>query len=245
MTDSSTPLFSLPPFKDSALWQQAMTHSSFVNEHPEAGEHNERLEFLGDAILTFLSGDYLYARYPDRPEGELTPIRAALVDQPQLCHFAKALNLGHHLRLGKGAEKEGSRTSSRLLCSAFEAMIGAYYLDTGRDVPAVCGYIQPMFESVVPSAIQEGIKDDKTRLQEWVQQQKAGQSLTYKDIGSSGPDHDKDFVVEVRIGKEAYGKGTGKSKQKAQKAAAKETLKIIETTEFESQNTEATESENQ
>ena len=83
--------FSLPPFKDKSLWQQAMTHRSFINEHPEAGEHNERLEFLGDAILTFLSGDYLYGHYPHRPEGELTPIRAALVDQPQLCHFAQVL----------------------------------------------------------------------------------------------------------------------------------------------------------
>jgi len=223
--------FSLPPFKDKSLWQQAMTHRSFINEHPEAGEHNERLEFLGDAILTFLSGDYLYGHYPHRPEGELTPIRAALVDQPQLCHFAQVLTLGQHLRLGKGAKKEGARTSPRLLCSAFEAMIGAYYLDTEHDMHAVRDYVEPLFESVVGDALQQGIKDDKTRLQEWVQQ-KIGKLLAYADIGSSGPDHEKVFVVEVRIGDKAYGRGVGRSRQKAQKAAAKSTLAMLETTEL-------------
>ena len=222
--------FLRPPFKNESLWQQAMTHRSFVNECPGAGEHNERLEFLGDAILTYLSGDYLYERYPERPEGELTPIRSALVDQSQLCHFAEMVGLDQSLRLGKGAEKEGSRKSPRLLCSAFEAMIGAYYLDVERDVLPVRSYMLPLFDSVVESALTKGIKDNKTRLQEWVQQ-KIGESLEYADVGDSGPDHDKDFVVEVRIGDKPYARGKGKSKRKAQKAAAKATLAFLETTE--------------
>ena len=187
---------------------------------------------MGDAILTYLSGDYLYERYPERPEGELTSIRAALVDQPQLCHFAKMLGLGQHLRLGKGADKEGNRSSPRLLCSAFEAMVGAYYLDVERDIQAVRRYIRPLFDSVIDVAVQQGIKDDKTRLQEWVHQHiEPPLALTYVEVGSSGPDHNKDFVVEVRIGNKPYGRGQGKSKRKAQKAAAKATMALLEKTE--------------
>ncbi len=170
--------FSRPPFKNKLLWQQAMTHSSFTNEQANnelsderAVAHNERLEFLGDAILTFLSGDYLYARYPDRPEGALTVMRSAMVDQPQLCRFAQALELGRYLRMGKGAEKEGGRASSRLLCSAFEAMIGAYFLDTARDVQAVNAYVVPFFDSVAAAVMEQTNKDAKTRLQEWAQRQ--------------------------------------------------------------------------
>ena len=222
---NSQTVFLLPNFQNESLWQQAMTHRSIVNEHPQAGEHNERLEFLGDAILTFLSGDYLYARYPEKSEGELTPIRAFLVDQPQLCHFARELSLERFLRLGKGAEKEGSRSSARLLCSAFEAMIGAYYLDSGRNTDAVRQYVLPMFESVMGTAEQTGIKDDKTRLQEWAQQQ--GETVIYVTSGSSGPDHDKQFIVEVRIGDRTHAQGSGTSKQKAQKAAAKATLRLL------------------
>ncbi|MEL6940051.1 MAG: ribonuclease III [Cyanobacteria bacterium J06598_1] len=214
--------FSLPTFNNKLLWQQAMTHSSFANEQTEIVEHNERLEFLGDAILTFLSGDYLYARYPDKPEGELTPMRAALVDQPQLCKFAQSLALGQLLRMGKGAEKEGGRRSSRLLCSAFEALVGAYFLDTGRDMGAVRKYIIPFFDAVVASMVQQGAKDDKTRLQEWAHQQ--GATPEYVELDSYGPDHAREFVVEVRVAGTTYGQGQGKSKQKAQKAAAKSAL---------------------
>ena len=214
--------FSLPPFKNRALWQQAMTHSSFANENPGSGEHNERLEFLGDAILTFLSGAYLYERYPNRPEGELTPIRAALVDQPQLCHFARQLRLGQSLRLGKGADRDGSRQSARLLCSAFEAAIGAYYLDCGSDANAVRDYVQPMFETVIEQAVQRG-SNNKSRLQEWAQQH-LGKMPQYEVVESSGPDHAKEFVVAVRIGDKVYGQGSGHSKKEAEKAAATEAL---------------------
>ena len=216
--------FSLPTFKDSALWQQAMTHKSFANEQPTAVAHNERLEFLGDAILTFLSGEYLYARFPERSEGELTPMRAALVDQLQLYHFAQRLALGDRLRLGKGAAKEGA--SARLLCSAFEALVGAYFLDVGQNVQPVKDYVVPMFEFAIASAVEAGVKDDKTRLQEWAQSTK-GSVPKYVEISRLGPDHAKVFVVEVQIDGKAYGRGRGPSKQKAQKMAAKSALELL------------------
>jgi len=215
--------FSLPLFKNKALWQQAMTHSSFVNEQPTAGEHNERLEFLGDAILNFVSGAYLYQRYPDRSEGELTPLRAALVDEPQLCHFAQSIGLGGHLKLGKGADQEGSRQSARLLCSAFEAMIGAYFLDSGKDVKAVQDYVLPMFDSVVEQAVAQGI-NSKSRLQEWAQQQPAAQTPEYVLVDSHGPDHAKVFRVNVSLGTKLLGRGQGRSKKEAEKAAAASAL---------------------
>ena len=211
--------FSLPTFRDHSLWQQAMTHRSFVNEHPAACcEHNERLEFLGDAILTFVSGAYLYTRYPERSEGELTPIRAALVDQSQLCHFARSLGLGKHLRLGKGADQEGGRKSARLLCSAFEALVGAYFLDTEGNVQAVSDYVLPMFDAVVARAIQQST-DPKSRLQEWAHES-LGTTPEYTVVSSIGPDHAKTFTVEVRVAGKAYGKGQGRSKKEAEKAAA-------------------------
>ncbi len=215
--------FSLPSFQNERLWQQAITHCSLVNEQPEAGEHNERLEFLGDAILTFLSGDYLYARYPDRSEGELTPIRAALVDQPQLSHFATKLALDEHLKLGKGADQEGARRSARLLCSAFEALIGAYFLDTNRDIEAVRRYVVPMFDTVVEQAVAQGI-NAKSRLQEWAQQTLDGEIPRYEVVSSRGPDHLKTFVVEVSIGGKCYGQGQGSRKAEAEQSAAKAAL---------------------
>lgn len=217
-------VFFLPSFKNDSLWQQAMTHSSFANEQPGQGEHNERLEFLGDAILTFVSGAYLYTRYPERQEGELTAMRAALVDRAQLCHFARSLNLDRHLKLGKGASS--SRQSARLLCSAFEALIGAYFLDVGDSIQPVSDYVTPMFDTVVETAAQKGLKDDKTRLQEKAQQS-FGEIPKYVIVSSRGPDHAKEFVVEVRIRDKPYGRGIGSSKQAAQKSAAKATLAML------------------
>ena len=218
--------FSLPPFKNQKLWQQAMTHRSFVNEQPSVSEHNERLEFLGDAILTFVSGAYLYARYPGRPEGELTLIRAALVDKPQLCHFAQVLNLGEYLRLGRGADQEGARQSPRLLCSAFEAMIGAYFLDVEQDVSAVSAYVLPMFDTVVNQAVEVGT-DAKSQWQEWVQKHLATVPV-YQVVESAGPDHKKQFVAEVRAGEVPYGRGEGHSKKVAEKAAAQAALRRVQ-----------------
>lgn len=214
-----------PPFKNPALWQQAMTHKSFSNEQPVAIKDNERLEFLGDAILTFLSGDYLYARFPDQSEGELTTMRAALVDQLQLYRFAQQLALGDHLRLGKGAQKEGARRNAKLLCSAFEALVGAYFLDVGRDVQPVKAYMVQLFDLARDRAIEAITKDEKTRLQEWIHIE--GGTLEYIEIGSSGPDHAKQYVVEVKIDGQPYGRGQGKKKKEAQKMAARLTLEML------------------
>lgn len=203
-----------------------MTHSSFTNEQSAAtataGNHNERLEFLGDAILTFVSGAYLYARYPDKTEGELTPIRAALVDQSQLCYFAQALNLDKHLRLGKGADQEGARKSSRLLCSAFEALVGAYFLDT--NIQTVEAYVLPMFDTVIEQAWQD--INVKSRFQEWAQQN-LGTAPDYREVSRHGPDHARTFIVEVWIGDKQYGQGQGRSKKEAEKAAARAALEAL------------------
>ncbi|MGC1308612.1 MAG: ribonuclease III [Phormidesmis sp.] len=217
--------FSLPSFNSASLWQQAMTHSSYANEHPNAGEHNERLEFLGDAILTFLAGEYLYSKYPQKPEGELTAIRAELVKRSQLCQFAKALELGKVLRFGKGAAQSGRR-SSRLLCSAFEAMIGAYFLDTGRDMQAVSAYVLPMFDKVIEDVVKSG-DNAKSRLQAWAQAN-FGVLPDYRVVGSSGPDHAKQHEIEVYIEGKSYGKGHGCRKQDAEKAAAASALIAID-----------------
>ena len=139
----------LPKFQNPALFTQAMTHKSYAREHPEAGGDNERLEFLGDAILTFLCGEFLFARYPDQPEGALTPLRASLVDATQLGKFAVELSLRQHLRLGRGVEGSGGRDNARLLSSAFEALVGAYFLDQRSHVDPVRQFVFPLFDSVV------------------------------------------------------------------------------------------------
>lgn len=215
-------VFSIPSFRNQTLWQQAMTHRSFANEQPTISKHNERLEFLGDAILTFVSGAYLYARYPNSSEGDLTPLRAALVNQLQLCHFAQKLGLDSHLRLGKGVNKEGGKISPRLLCSAFEALIGAYFLDARHNVQAVSDYVVPMFDAVIEQAVKQGI-NPKSRLQEWAHKvigTTPGHMVECVIVNTSGPDHAKTFTVEVRIAGKVYGRGKGRSKGEAEQAAA-------------------------
>ena len=214
--------FDLPTFTDKSLWQLAITHKSYAKEHE--CEDNERLEFLGDAILTFLSGDYLYQRYPERPEGELTTIRAALVDENQLSHFASELNLQKYLRLSRGAENSDSRNSKRVLCSTFEALIGAYFLDSGRDIETLRAYVVPMFDSVADAVSETAIQINyKSRFQVWSLDQ-LGEVPTYQIIAASGPDHAKQFTAEVRVKGQLYGQGTGRRKQDAEKKAAQAAL---------------------
>lgn len=210
------------PFTNWLLLGRALTHRSFLNEHPEAVEDNERLEFLGDAVLDFLVGAWLYNHYPEMPEGDLTRMRSALVHTEQLANFARSVNLGQAMRLGHGEIQAGARDRSALLCDTFEALIGALYLQGG--IPAVQKFFYPFLEDVADEILRtHRDSDPKSQLQEWAQ----GQGYTapeYITRGSEGPDHAKMFEVAVRIGGKIYGVGHGHSKQSAEKAAAKDAL---------------------
>jgi ribonuclease-3 len=206
----------LPAFRDPSLLQRALTHRSYVNEHPEELEDNERLEFLGDAVLDFVTGSFLYHHFPEKDEGHLTRLRAALVRTEQLAVFSQAVGVGPLIRLGRG--EEAGRARPALLCAAFEAVMGAYFLDAG--VEAVRAYVEPLF---LPAAEQilraETDTDPKSLLQEWSQARR-GETPRYNTLAATGPDHDKTFTVEVRIGEEVFGVCTGSNKQAAAQAAA-------------------------
>lgn len=201
-----------------------MTHSSYANEHPQDGGDNERLEFLGDAALTYIAGEFLYHRYPDKPEGELTPLRAALVDETQLAKFATALHIGQHLRLGKGTEMNGGRTNPNLLSSAFEALVGAYLIDTHSDIEAVRTFVEPLFQQVVDQLVVTApIGNVKSRFQEW-SLANFGENPHYEIINAVGPDHARTFTASVSIQNKCFGIGIGKRKQDAEKQAAADAL---------------------
>lgn len=217
----------LPKFRNLTLLQLALTHRSYVNEHPEALEHNERLEFLGDAILNFLSGEFLYKRYPKKPEGELTPLRSALVDEAQLAKFAIALNLGEQLQLGKGAELEGGRHNPNLLSSAFEAIVGAYFLDRESDIAAVREWVCPLWiDVVVDCVITPSSINYKSRFQEWALAN-GRQIPKYTIVAQTGPDHAREFTAIVELEGKLYGTGKGRKKQDAEKEAAKNALEKL------------------
>jgi len=213
----------LPKFKDSSLFHRAVTHRSFVNEHPEELEDNERLEFLGDAVLDFITGAFLYHRYPEMSEGQLTRLRAALVRTEQLAAFAITLNIGPLICLGRGEEEAGGRERLTLLCATLEAIIGAYFLDSG--IEAVRQFVEPLFLEAAEQVLRaEADVDPKSLLQEWAQA-KLGVTPHYRTISASGPDHNKEFTVEVRLGEVVYGTGIGRNKQSAAQAAAEAALK--------------------
>ena len=217
----------LPIFQDDALLQRSLTHSSYINEHPEFGEDNERLEFLGDAVLNFLSGEFLYKRYPQKPEGELTPLRSALVDESQLAKFAIALNLGPVMHLGRGAEINGGRENPNLLSSTFEALVGAYFLDTGSNIEQVRDFIEPLFQAVVDQLVISAAQINfKSRFQAWALAE-VGENPKYIVIAQSGPDHAREFTAEVRVADHKYGEGKGHRKQDAEKSAAKQALEAL------------------
>jgi len=210
------------PFKDHFLLSRALTHRSYLNENKDAIEDNERLEFLGDAVLDFIVAEWLYNHFPEKPEGDLTRLRAALVYTDQLAAFARTIDLGKAIRLGHGEIQAGGRKRSTLLCDAFEALIGALYLQSG--VKAVNEFMVPLLERVVEEIFQRHIDDDtKSRLQEWAQGQ-GFSSPNYVLIDERGPDHAKSFEMEVRIDKKPYGRGIGPNKQAAEKRAAREAL---------------------
>lgn len=210
------------PFKDTFLLSRALTHRSYLNENKDAIEDNERLEFLGDAVLDFIVAEWLYHQYPEKPEGDLTRLRAALVYTDQLASFAKQINLGQALRLGRGEVQAGGRERPTLLCDAFEALVGALYLQGGID--AVKHFMVPLLQDVVDEIFKNHMDEDtKSRLQEW-SQGNGFLSPKYVLVSEEGPDHEKKFEMEVRIGNKAYGRGIGSSKQSAEKAAAREAL---------------------
>jgi len=212
-------------FTNLLLLSRALTHRSYLNEHPEAIEDNERLEFLRDAELDFLVGAWLYNRFPEMREGELTRLRSALVRTEQLADFAAAKDFGRALRLGRGESQAGGRARQALLCASFEAVVGAIYLDTG--IEAVQRFIEPLLEPVAARIVADNRDmDSKSRLQELVQAQGLPAPL-YRTAAVSGPEHNKQFEIEVLVNDRVCGVGRGSSKQTAAQQAAEVALRSL------------------
>lgn len=207
-------------FRDKKLLENALCHSSYANECRDGRSSNERLEFLGDSILGFVVAGFLYQRYPDKPEGDLTRIRADLVCERNLAKCAGTIRLGEFLLLGHGEEHGGGRTRDSIVSDAMESVLAAAYLDGGFD--AAKGIIDRLILADLPKG-RPGNFDYKTMLQELVQREK-NQVLHYELIGQSGPDHDKVFTVEVQRNGQVVGSGQGHSKKKAEQAAAQQAV---------------------
>ncbi len=207
-------------FSNLSLLIRALTHRSYVNEHSQSIEDNERLEFLGDAVLDFIVGAWVFNRFPEMPEGNLTKIRSALVRNDHLAKFARKLDLGAALRLGHGESTTGGKNRDNLLGSVFEAIIGALYLDAGLD--AVKEFVIPMLDDLRESILNQ-MPDHKSELQEWTQGNKLG-SPHYRVVGTTGPDHAVVFDMVVEIAGEVKGHGAGTSKSLAEHAAAHDAL---------------------
>jgi len=213
-------------FNDIELLQRALTHRSYLNENRSVDKSNERLEFLGDAVLELIISDFLYRKYPNRPEGDLTSFRSAIVRTESLAEASRELDYGKYLKMAKGEEESGGRDKDYILANTFEAVLGAIYIDQGYDT------CQKLVSKVLISKIDNIVKhrldiDSKTKIQE-VAQSKFGKTPTYEVLKEHGPDHNKKFVVGVKIGSKIIGKGRGSSKQKAEEAAATKGLKYIE-----------------
>ena len=206
-------------FKNPELLERALTHTSYANEAKTPTKQNERLEFLGDSILSFVVADHLYAAHKSYPEGELTRIRAGLVCEEALFVYAQEIDLGAHLRLGKGEERTGGRTRPSLCADAFEAVIAAIYLDGGFE--AAKNFIMPFVKKEVLAN-----EDYKTILQEVVQKN-PGERLRYEVVEENGPAHNREFVVEVHLNSNVIGRGTGPSKKAGEQKAALEALRLM------------------
>ena len=212
-------------FKNKDLLIQAFCHRSFLNENPDLHlEHNERLEFLGDAVLELVVTEYLYQKYPKKSEGELTNWRAAMVNAKQLSEITKDLDLNDFLLLSRGETKELGKARQYILANTFEALVGAVYLDQGYK--AVEEFIGKNLIKKLPEIIKKGLfKDAKSRFQEETQE-RVGITPSYKVLEEWGPDHAKHFIIGVFLGEELVAKGEGSSKQEAEEEAAKNALKI-------------------
>ena len=211
-------------FKNVMLLQNALTHSSYANEHwHDSLKSNERLEFLGDSILGTVVAQFLFRTYPDRPEGDLTRMRADMVCEKALAKIAEEVDLGKHLLLGNGEEQNGGRNRPSILADAVESVLAACFLDGG--LTAAEAFINRFVLSKVPGDKPANL-DYKTALQELVQQKK-NQQLAYRLVGESGPDHDKKFTVEVTLNGKVVGQGVGTSKKRAEQSAAKEAMEKL------------------
>ena len=214
-------------FRNIALLEEALSHSSYANEHRAAHlNSNERLEFLGDSVLGFVTAEFLFTQHPDMPEGDLTRIRAALVCEQSLYEVAKKLELGRYLKLGRGEEAGGGRERTSIQADATEAVFAAVYLDGGIGAASALIH-RVLLDAEREEVVEERRRDYKTVLQELVQRQ-AGQELAYHMVGEQGPDHAKVFTAEVQLNGLPVGTGSGRSKKEAEQAAAKAALAVLD-----------------
>lgn len=218
-------------FNNKSLLTTALTHTSYAHEqkirHIECS-NNERLEFLGDSVLELISAELLFTRYENRPEGDLTKLRAEIVCERALAGFANEIKLGDYLLLGVGESRGGGRESKSILSDAFEALIAALYLDAGNSGLSIAvSFVRPFLSKELDRLEKEGRGHDyKTQLQQFIQQDSSAQ-LTYVTVGEEGPDHAKIFRVEARMGSNIIGKGEGRTKREAEQNSAKEALKLF------------------
>lgn len=210
-------------FKNRSLLFEALSHSSFANESKRRLNSNERLEFLGDSVLSVVVSDHIFEHYKHLPEGQLTKIRAALVCEESLYNFSKTIRLGEFLMIGKGEENTGGRKRPSILADAFEAVIAAVYLDGGMQ--AATEYVLRFIPEDL-SAVRASIKDYKTVLQEIIQKNPE-EKIEYYLKSESGPDHDKSFTVQVKLNSNVIGEGSGRSKKQAEQMAAKGALELM------------------
>ena len=213
-------------FKDKELLKVALTHSSYANEHKKQHlKYNERLDFLGDAVLSISVSDYIFNNCPQLPEGDLTKLRASLVCEKSLFVFAKKINLGKYIYLSNGERKGGGAERPSILSDAFEAVIAAIYLDGGMEKASefVLSFVVPEIKNHTAG---KNFKDYKTKLQEIIQRN-PGETLQYEVVDVSGPDHNRHFVVEVHLNSNVIGKGGGRSKKDAEQQAAREALELM------------------
>ena len=218
------------PFQDASLLEHALTHRSYLYENPkQVSDDNERLEFLGDAVLGFLCSEFLYRKYLEMDEGQLTRLRSELVDEKQLGKFANDLDIGKWMRLGKGMIADGGRNNSLLLSNTFEAIIGAYFLDSG--IEAVRDFVEKLFSSVAEDSVSYQsdvdpsiLVDPKNLLQQWVFANIGPIPPKYVTVQAGGESHAPQFLSKVFVGEEKYGEGKGRSKKDAEKSAAEDAL---------------------
>lgn len=209
-------------FTNLSLLTEALTHRSYINEHKDAGAHNERLEFLGDAVLELVATNFLYLKFPKKPEGELTALRAALVNTVSLAETAHTLRLNDVLLLSRGEARDTGRARDVILANAFEAIVGAIYLDQGYAAAEdfITKHLFPKTDLIIKN---NALKDAKSLFQEAAQEER-DTTPSYKLISESGPDHDRHFTIGVFIGAEEIAQGEGKSKQEAEQVAAQNAL---------------------